>query len=33
MKKALRFGEITVSHVLYLALFALVIFWILEHAH
>ncbi len=33
MKKALRFGEVTVAHALYLALFALVIFWILGHAH
>jgi hypothetical protein len=33
MKRILRFGEDTVAHIVYLALIALVILWILLHAH
>ena len=32
MRKVLRYGEVTMAHIVYLALTALVILWILAHA-
>ena len=33
MKKSLRYGPVTATHVVYLVLIALVILWILMRAH
>jgi hypothetical protein len=34
MKKILRYGEVTVAHIVYVALFVLVILWIfIGHMH